>query len=396
MIEKGTILAKRDPNLRRIGLALALGVVAGAGVRYYINTRVRNAPQTRPALIDWAQAREVALRVSEWEQAPVRDRAHRDAQYVEMVRRSEPLIAAYLGADLPAPVNQIAVVDRREWLEANFASFEKLFGFIEELYDERSPNPTLLTNMIIGLNGRANGAVIGALLGYMARRVLGQYDLSLLSPDPEARGALLFVEPNISRIQTQLGVSDEDFRLWIALHETTHVFEFEAYPWVREHFNGLLRRYFAQLSDQLSSLGEGLFQLIERIRRDPTGHWFQQMLTAEQRQLFDEIQALMSIVEGYGNHVMNAVGAELLPSFHEIEQRMASRERSRSLIDQLIMRVTGLDLKMAQYQLGEAFIKEVVEARGIEFANRVWERAENLPTMDEIREPHRWIARLER
>jgi coenzyme F420 biosynthesis associated uncharacterized protein len=118
------------------------------------------------------------------------------------------------------------------------------------------------------------------------------------------------------------------------------------------------------------------------------------MLTPQQREIFDQLQALMSLVEGYGNHVMNAIGRELLPSFDRIEQRMEQRQRSRSLFDQVFFRVTGLDLKMAQYQQGEQFVNTIASSHGIVFAAQVWDRAENLPTMEEIRNPQRWIARM--
>lgn len=376
-----------------------LGVVAGAGVRYYIESRARaTESQSMLRLIDWSQARKVALRVSQWEQAPIRDRVIRREQYTRLVERSEPLIAEYLGVQLPQPINRVYVFDRREWLEANFASFEQLFKPIEEIYARNGGARGPLAVLLGDFNGRVIGVQIGVLLGFLGRRVLGQYDLSLLSPDPAARGALYFVEPNISRVQHQLNLNDEDFRLWIALHETTHAFEFEAYPWVRAHFNGLLRQYFDQLNEQLESLGSGLGQLLGRVAQNwgSGRHWIEMMLTPQQRQLFDQLQALMSLVEGYSNHIMNAIGRQLLPSFEQIERRVAQRQQTKTLLEQLFNRLTGMDLKLAQYQQGEAFVNAVVNARGITFASRVWDQAENLPSLDEIRNPHRWIARMER
>lgn len=385
-------------EIRRLGTVLLFGLVAGAGVRYYMENRARAiGSQSSPRLIDWEQARTVALRVSQWEQAPIHDRALRREQYARLVAQSEPLIAEYLQVQLPQPVNRVYVFDRREWLEANFASFELLFRPVEEIYEHNGGARGALATLLGDFNSRVIGAQIGALLGFLGRRVLGQYDLSLLSPDPSVRGALYFVEPNIARVQGQLGLSDEDFRLWIALHETTHVFEFEAYPWVRPHFNALLQRYFEQLNTQLESLGGGLANLLGRVASSWNSgqHWIEMVLTPEQREVFDQLQALMSLVEGYGNHVMNAIGQQLLPSFQQIEQRIAQRQQTRTLVDQLFNRLTGMDLKMAQYQQGEAFVNAVVAARGMPFAARVWERVEHLPSLVEIREPQRWIERME-
>jgi coenzyme F420 biosynthesis associated uncharacterized protein len=381
-------------DMRRLGAILLVGVAAGAAARYYIETRARTQP--RPRLIDWSQARAVALRVSQWEQAPVGERAFRREQYTRLVKQSEPLIAEYLGVELPEPISRVHVHDRREWLEANFTSFEQLFRPIEAIYEQHGGRGAAAV-LLGDLNGKLLGAQMGVLLGYLARRVLGQYDLSLLSPDPASSGALYFVEPNIGRVQGQLGLHDEDFRLWIALHEATHAFEFEAYPWVRQHFRDLLQQYFDQLNTQLESLGSSLPQMLVRIAQGLGSgqHWIELVLTPEQRRIFDQLQALMSIVEGYGNHIMNAVGRQLLPSFEEIERRVAQRQSSKTLFEQLFNRITGMDLKLAQYQQGEAFVNAVTAARGSAFAHRVWERVEHLPTMDEIRNPERWIARMD-
>jgi coenzyme F420 biosynthesis associated uncharacterized protein len=397
-------VAKPANDLRRLGTILVMGMIAGAGVRYWMESRARAAETAGVAggsaqspLIDWNQARRVALRVSQWEQAPIPDRAMRREQYSRLVQQSEPLIAQYLGVNLPQPINRIYVFDRREWLEANFVSFEQLFKPVEELYTRNGGARGAVAVVVNDINRQVLGTQVGALLGFLARRVLGQYDLSLLSPDPAVRGSLYYVEPNIARVQGTLGLNDEDFRFWIALHETTHAFQFEAYPWVRDYFNSLLRQYFDQLHGQLENLGSGLGNMLNRMLQNwgSGQHWVEMMLTPEQRRVFDRLQALMSVVEGYGNHIMNAIGRQLLPSFDQIEQRMHQRQQNRTLFEQLFNRITGLDLKLAQYQQGEAFVNAVVDARGIAFASRVWERPENLPTMEEIRNPTQWITRID-
>jgi coenzyme F420 biosynthesis associated uncharacterized protein len=389
--------SKSSGDLRRLGTILLLGVVAGAGARYVLERAARSTSTKPNHLVDWEQARQIALRVSQWEQAPIPDRAARREQYARLVEQSEPLIAEYMGVSLPEPINRLHVVDRREWLLANFSSFETVFQPVEELYTRLGAKQGAMGSVLGEFNGKIIGAQMGVLLGFLARRVLGQYDLSLLSPDPEVRGTLYFVEPNIGRVQTQLGLSDEDFRLWITLHECTHVFEFEAFPWVRGYFNDLLRQFLGSVSDQISGLGGGMNQLLGRVMRGQGDgrHWIETMLTPDQQKAFDQMQALMSLVEGYSNHIMNAIGVQLLPSFHLIEQRVQQRQKNRSLFEELFNRITGMDLKLAQYQQGEAFVNAVAAARGVAFLNRVWERPEHLPTMAEIRDPQRWISRME-
>ncbi len=383
-------------DIRRLSVILIAGAVAGLGASYVAN-RKRAEDAEDPRMIDWNLVRRVALQASQSQQAPVRNRIEARTEYTDMVRRSEPLIAQYLNVNLPEPIQRIHVVDRREWLEANITNFAELFKFIEEIYHQNATARTVGAMIATGINQRVMSIQVGVLLGVLARKVLGQYDLSLLAPEPTA-GALYFVEPNIARVQQTLGLDAHDFRLWIALHETTHAYEFEAYPWVRDHFNGLLRRYFDQLNDQLQSLRGGVGPLLARIMENwgKGQHWMEMVLTPDQRVIFNELQALMSLVEGYSNHLMNAIGQDILPNFAAIEQRIEERKANRSVLEQLFNRVTGMDLKLAQYAEGQKFVDFVVEQRGVPFATRVWERAENLPSLDEIRNPARWITRIER
>lgn len=379
---------------RRLGVALILAFVAGAGARYLVNRAASAMP--RPPMIDWLQARNVGVAVSQSHLLPVIDRAARQEQYRRMVQRSAPLIAAYMGVRLPQPIDRIYVFDRAEWIEANLSAFQSLFAPLEALYDEVSARQGMVGLLIGQLNSQLVGIQMGALIGFLARRVLGQYDLGLLSSDPNLRGALYFVEPNIARICAQFGFNGDDFRMWIALHETTHVFEFEAFPWVRDYFQDLLRQFIGRVNDQAAMLSVGIVRLIERLLQGQPidRHWIELMLTPEQQEIFARMQALMSVVEGYSNHIMNVIGAQLLPSYQYIETRVRQRQLRRPLIEEAFNRITGMDLKLAQYQQGEAFIDAVVAARGAAFANRIWEQPANLPTMEEIRAPHCWIARV--
>ncbi len=382
------------PDIKRLGTIMLLGAVAGIGVSYVASRkRPEHWPDTK--LIDWELVRRTSLQSSQTLQAPIRNRALARTMYTDMVRRAEPLIARYLQVDLPQPIERIVVMDRREWLEANIKSFSDLFSFIEDIYRRNTTQQSVGAALTASINRRIMSVQIGVLLGVLSRKVLGQYDLSLLAPEPTS-GSLYFVEPNIDKLQRDLGLNAEDFRMWIALHEATHAYEFEAFPWVRDHFNALLHRYFDTVNEQLQSLKGGLVPLAGRILENwgKNQHWMEMLQTPAQRELFRELQALMSLVEGFSNHIMNVIGKQILPNFEQIERRIEARKGSKTLAEQLFNRITGMDLKLLQYQQGQQFIDAVVERRGIAFALKAWERAENLPTLDEIRNPERWIARV--
>jgi coenzyme F420 biosynthesis associated uncharacterized protein len=206
-------------------------------------------------------------------------------------------------------------------VDANIRNFQILFAPLEDLH-RASFRADNLADVVMGDANQAMVSVeLGILLGYLARRVLGQYDLSLLGREPvTSAGRLYFVEPNIGGVQQELGLDVEEFRLWIALHETTHAFEFEAYPWLRVHFNSLIEDYFKLILEDLTMLRGGMGgvgSLVTRARENLSNgdSWIEAVMTPDQRTLFDRLQALMAVVEGYSNYIMNTVGQRLLPSY---------------------------------------------------------------------------------
>jgi coenzyme F420 biosynthesis associated uncharacterized protein len=260
-------------------------------------------------------------------------------------------------------------------------------------------NGTSFTGMTKLSRAMLSGQV-GLLLGFLARKVLGQYDISLLGHEPLQAGKLYFVEPNIRALQRTLGTPEHDLRKWIALHEATHAHEFEVNPWVRGYLNGQLESYLRSMAEELTNpgasgvLGGLAARLVVNLRQ---GHnLIEAMMSPHQRQMLSRLQALMSLAEGYSNHVMNRVGERLLPTYAEIHERVEHRQRNRSQVEELFLRLTGLKMKMEQYALGEKFAGQVADARGVAFLNRAWQSAEWLPTEAEIRSPERWIERMDR
>ncbi len=386
------------------GAGLATAAAFGAA---WANSRGRQGQQTYSAtagqprqMIDWEKVRATADRMNANSEQSAEWRQHWNAYYAELVRKVVPIIEEYAHTDFPRDLDTAKVVSRMDWVDANIASFKQLFEPIERLNREASLKANAVSQAVMGtINQTVISAEVGLLLGYLARRVLGQYDLSLLGKEPVSTGKVYFVEPNINGTVQLLDVNGEEFRLWIALHETTHAFEFESHPWVRQHFNAILERYFSYVTDDLANASQngGLGGFLNRLRQDNGrgGGWIERVMTPEQHDLFQELQALMSIVEGYSNHMMNAIGAKLMPNYEQIKDRVENRQKNRSFVDKLFVKLTGLDLKMEQYHLGEIFVDSVVEKKGIDFANLMWAEAKYLPTLQEVKEPSRWISRVE-
>ncbi len=390
----------KDDKMTRLAVGAGLATAAAFGAAWVNNrsrTVVREGP---PALLDWEKARTMAHRMNPEPGATAAWHQEWNTYYRNLVGRAVPLIEDYTQTKLPRVLDTASAVSRSEWVDANISSFKELFEPIERLNRDAIKSSSAFGQAVMGgVNQLLVSSELGLLLGYLARRVLGQYDMSLFGKEVIPTGKVYFVEPNISTIVHNLGVQGDEFRLWIALHESTHAFEFESHPWVRQHFNSILERYFANISDDLTSLSRsgGLGGFIQRVRQnnDPGSAWLERIMTPEQRVMFNQLQALMSIIEGYSNHVMNAVGQHLMPSYEEIKHKVESRQKNRGIADQIFARLTGLNLKMEQYRLGEIFVDEVVKQKGIVFANQMWERAEFVPNLDEIKNPSLWVARLE-
>jgi coenzyme F420 biosynthesis associated uncharacterized protein len=346
-------------------------------------------------LIDWEAVRGIARRRLGSHAAPLsrHDREAAEGFYREALVRIEPAVEAEIGRPLPAALETPAVIDRLEWVDLNLATFQALFGRVEGLLTEAAGTVETPGRALARIVNRSIGnQQLGFLLGFLARKVLGQYDVSLLAVGPIPRGRLHFVEPNITATAAGLRVPLDEFRFFIALHEATHAFEFEAHPWLRDHFAGLVSESVEQLATDTGGLGR---RVRDALANAGNGHWIERLLSERQRATFNQTQALMSLLEGYSNHVMNAAGERLLPGFVKLHERFERRNERRGAIEQAIMRVTGLDLKMEQYAAGERFVDAVLARRDRAFLQQVWSGPTALPTLDEIRDPDRWIRRME-
>lgn len=379
---------------------VAAGLLAGAAVGAWAGAKARRVdPESAGRIIDWEQARSIAINMNRGQTLTAAERERLDTYYGELVQRCVPIVSDFTGTALPTASVQTFAFDRVDWINANLAAFRLMFAPIEALGGTAEGRRSIASVLWGGFNRTVISTEVGLLLGYLARRVLGQYDLALLGREPVTTGKLYYVEPNIQHLEATLALPREEFRMWLALHETTHAFEFEAHPWVRGHFNSLLERYFAFFKEDVDRLRNGVHGLKvfvdrARARQSGDGSWIEALMVPEQRALFSEMQALMCIVEGYSNYVMNGVGRTLLPNYADIARRFELRQRRRGLAEQLFARLTGLDIKIEQYRLGEQFIARIADVRGHAAVMRIWEGPANLPSMKEIRSPEQWIERV--
>jgi coenzyme F420 biosynthesis associated uncharacterized protein len=392
---RGRRPAWRDDRVWQAGFLVGSALGAAATV---LGRRAERVART--GLVDWPAAERFAvqrLKGAPGALTPDELRASEPA-YAAAMDLIVPRLSDALGTELPGVVERSAVVDRAGWVHANVATFAALIGQLEhELLDQVIPTGSGLAKAAMALANRwVTTRQLGFLLGFMGSKVLGQYDLALLTAEATP-GKLLFVEENIRQTAAILDVPLDPFRTWIALHETTHAFEFEAHPWLRPYLAERLERQLSLFGKEASGLGrEALRGLGRAIRGDGDGaeHWIERLMSEEQRQLFRETQAVMSLLEGFSDYIMDEVGRDLVPGVERISAKFHERRNARrSPFERAVMRLTGMDVKLEQYRKGEAFVAAIAAEGGPAALNRLWAGPEMLPRHGEIDEPARWLAR---
>jgi coenzyme F420 biosynthesis associated uncharacterized protein len=341
--------------------------------------------------VDWATARSVA----------------------RVVAGRDPLVSSYLGASLDADFGALTVVaeelvaehtglhpdghvravvlDRREWVDSNLASMRNLLEPLMQKFGERMAH-----NPFAPIGRKVAAAELGALLGYVAQRVLGQYDLLV----PDDRGeAVYYVGANVLGLEKRFAFRPRDFRLWIAIHEVTHRAQFVGVPWMRDYFVSLVHQVFELVDPDPRTLARALSNAVEAMRRGQNpldeGGLVSLIATPEQRGVLGQVQALMSLLEGHGNIVMTELGRRHVAGEDRMARVLHQRRQAGGLVAQL-HKMLGLEQKMRQYEVGEKFVQGVIDLGGPRAIDHAWVGPECLPMLEELDDPSAWLARVQK
>jgi coenzyme F420 biosynthesis associated uncharacterized protein len=344
-------------------------------------------------IVDWDLAERVGLALAgegpPWEGTDEELRAESE--------RAARLVRRYTGLKPRGRLPEAELVGRDEWARVNLTTFREMSSGIEEQLGERmNVSGNSSRGLPAALTSAAAGAEVGLAVGYLAQRVIGQYDVALIGPTRAPR--LLFVGPNLSAARARLDVDRDLFLRWIALHETTHAVHFASVPWLRDHIGGIARELFEGAALEVKP-GELLGKLVrlnprELVRSVAAGDLARLLLPEPQRRQVDRLLATMTLVEGYAEHVMDAVGDQLDPGYAELRRRLDRDRERRGLLDSIVSRLLGLEMKMAQYRRGKAFADAVVRDAGIRGLNHAWDSPESLPSPEELDTPAKWVERV--
>ena len=297
----------------------------------------------------------------------------------------------------------VAVVDRPGWIRANVDGFRVVLDPLAEHLRERGNAPG--GAVVTAVGSRVTGVQAGLILAYLSGRVLGQYEL-FLPPDPSSpngvapAGRLTLVAPNIVMVERELGVNPHDFRRWVCLHEETHRTQFTSVPWLRSYVQEQMSEFLlASDLDPATILGRlrSAADAVAGAVRDGGGDSVLEAIQSpRQREILDRLTSVMTLVEGHGDYVMDAVGPQVVPSVEQIRQRFNERRGTGGRMERTLRRLLGIDLKMKQYAQGSRFVKAVVEEAGMATFNKVWTSPQTLPTKDEFVHPELWLDRVGR
>jgi coenzyme F420 biosynthesis associated uncharacterized protein len=349
-----------------------LGVVAGLAT-----VAIAEAVKPRGGtslLLDWEDVRRSARARLGGDTIQQASLASAAKAYRAMAGKLEGPLLEFVGG-LPAGVKLPAfeALDREGWLDLNLGILRRVIDPVLE--KGRLPNSLMVEFGRTGLDH-----YMAFMLAFLGRRVLGQYDPQLLGVEPVDAG-LYLVETNVEEWGRKADLPDKDLRRWLILHEMTHAWQFAAHPWLRGHMEQSMRVLLETVTQKTSPA--------VRIAA------FAGVLPAQWR-VMRQMQGTMSLIEGYSNLVMNELGAKLLPGFDQLEEAYRRRSSNKGVLDQLIWKLTGLDLKLQQYRRGEAFARAIYDAHGMTALNLAWKGPDRMPTLNELGNPESWYKRVRR
>jgi coenzyme F420 biosynthesis associated uncharacterized protein len=342
----------------------------------------------RPGLVETGVARSVARRLATDPLEGSYLMQDLVGSFDALSAEAEPLVAEEAGFAPSTPV-RARVLSRAEWAEANITSTVNLLSPLLEKVEARVPvgAETAAGGLARKAYGSVLGAQLGGVLGFVSQRVLGQYEL-----DQANAGDVWFVGPNVVIIERRFGFVPRDFRLWVATHELTHRAQFEGNPWLRGYFSGSVYELLSSLELQPLSLLERVLKGSRTPQEDgvPVGV---RLLDENQRKIFDRLQALMSVVEGHGNFVMDRVAVDHIPTQPRMRRNLSTASMDGPL-GRILRRLLGLDMKKLQYEEGQRFFDAVYAATGRDGVRAAFSSPEALPTLAELRSPDLWLGRV--
>lgn len=344
-----------------------------------------------PSYVDWSFAKATGARIVQpGPQISASEARDAVAEIRQLAAEAVAPVAETSRMHAPGSAPDALVIDRPTWIAVNADSMSALMDPVfAQIMAKKGQTPNAVTAAI---GGKVTGAEAGVLLSFLASKVLGQYDLA-----PGGTPRLLLVAPNMVHVARELEVDETDFRRWVCMHEETHRVQFTAVPWLRDHMIASARQLAKDMAPDPESIQDRLTQLVQRLPEAFSGQGSglaDLIATPETKEKVAQLTAIMSLLEGHADVVMDEVGPEIIPSVAEIRRKFTKRRKGGTAVDKLLRRLLGLDAKLRQYQDGAVFVRAVIDEVGWIGLNEIWTSPQTLPKPIEIVEPSAWVKRV--
>jgi coenzyme F420 biosynthesis associated uncharacterized protein len=345
--------------------------------------------------IDWETTTSVARRFSgAYPLAGTYHERRYEIMAPGLVARASELVSHETGLELPGAPD-VGVVSREDWVATNIRAFTALLAPLRDAIEE-SGGGSVPDDDGRGWGSRFMSAELGAVLGFLSRRVLGQYELVLPTGDGDVGDSVFFVGANVLAMERQHEFRPSHFRFWVALHESAHRAQFTGVPWMRGYFLSLVDELVGSGAKEQGRMARIASDVIAARDRgespiDETG-LLGLLASHGQREVLDRVQALMSLLEGHGHVVMDRIGAAEIPEVARMSKVLTARRNDPR--QAALMRLVGMEMKLRQYDLGAAFIRGVEAHASWDALAMAWESPESLPTLPEIEDPRAWLDRM--
>ena len=315
----------------------------------------------------------------------------------------------------------VVPVTRSQWVAATLDAYRPLFeqlagslggtpvdasgrttsGELDPFEDPMGdPTAAWLGNIMQFLSPMMMGMAAGSMVGHLSTRSFGQYDLPIPRP---AGDDLLVLVPTIDEFGREWSLEPDDLRLWVCLHEVTH-HAVLGVPHVRAQLERLLQDFVAGFHTDPNALENRLGDIDPTTMSDLAG--IQQlfsdpevllgaMRSPAQDALLPRLDALVAVIVGYVDHVMDGIGATLVASYDQVTEAMRRRRVEAAESDRYVEQLFGLQLSQDRYDRGATFVDGVVERAGEAALERLWHSERELPTPAELDAPGLWLARID-
>lgn len=358
--------------------------------------------------VQWDTARQVALLTATGGQPEANPDPTARMSFVDLGRIVVDQLEAVTERSHPVLTVEPSVVTRTAWVDATLEDYKPFFTDLAtalaqkpEVGADDDPMAAMLGQFSGLLAPTMMGMTVGSMVGLLGKRSLGQYDLPL----PRRAGrAPMFVLANIDEFAVEWNLSTDDARMWTLISELT-LHTIISVPHIGAEVERLVRSHVAAfrpdpnaIMDKLSSIESSdpmqIMQSLQSVLGDPEV-LLGAMRSPEQDRLQPHIDAVLSLVVGWADHIADQVGARILGNPARISEAARRRRIESGEETAFVERLLGLRLDRSRVEQGKAFVAGVVERAGARGLDPLFDRETSLPTPAELEAPGLWLARLE-